>query len=211
MMTIPTKPNINDSSFFERHKTDKYFHACDDHLDVYSRYVELLNSLDFRAYILVLNKKTEYFNELIENKSEKEIYNDLVFKLLYDRLLKRKNSINLLTFERLNNKLNKEKEEKEDVIFNINKALKDKVLIESDLNFSVEIKDKNDSLLSVVDYVIHIIGRLYEGKNGKVENYMKHNFRLIEPKIALILDIASNVYHKPRTEKIDIEKLFIKN
>ena len=49
--------SINDSAFFERHRTNKYFHACDDHLDVYSRYVELLNSLDFRAYILVLNKK----------------------------------------------------------------------------------------------------------------------------------------------------------
>ena len=147
----------------------------------------------------------------MKDKSEKEIYNDLIFKLLYDRLLKRKNSINLLTFERLNNKLNKEKEEKESIIFNINKVLKDKALIKSDLNFSVKIEDKNDPLLSIVDYVIHIIGRLYEGKNGKVENYMKHNFRLLEPKIALILDIANNKYYKPRTEKINIENLFINN
>ena len=132
--------NINNSAFFERHRTNKYFHACDDHLDVYFRYIELLNSLDFRAYVLVLNKKTEYFNELMRDKSEKEIYDELIFKLLYDRLLKRKNSINLLIFERLNNKLNKEKEEKEGIIFNINKVLQGKALIESDLNFSVEIK-----------------------------------------------------------------------
>jgi len=38
--------------------------------------------------------------------------------------------------------------------------------------------------------------KVYEGKNGKVENYMKENYRLVEPKIAafmmLLMEYSTN-------------------
>lgn len=205
------KTDLNDSAFFERHKKNKYFHACEDHLDIYARYVDLLNSLDFRAYVIVLNKKSEYFDKLIKSKSQKEIYESLVSKLLSDRLLRRRLDNHFLIFERLGNKLENEKEEKEKILDGINNTLKDKALIESDLKFSVDIRNKEEKLLSIIDYVMHIIGRLYEGKDGKVENYMKYNFELIEPKIALVVDLVKNKYFNPRKELVNINDFYIKN
>lgn len=205
------RKDLNNSAFFERHKKNKYFHACEDHFDIYMRYVEMLNSLDFRAYAVVINKKSEYFDNLVRNKTQKEVYENLIFQLLYNRLLDRKLNNHYLIFERLGDKLNSEKEEKEKIICNINKELKDRALIDSDLNYNVDVKDKEEELLSIIDYVVHIIGRLYEGKGGKVEKYMEHNFRLIEPKIALISDLVRSKYFNPRKELIDINELYINN
>lgn len=208
------KTELNNSAFFERHKKNKYFHACEDHLDIYSRFVEMLNNLDFRAYIVVLNKTTKYFKELIKIKDKEEICEQLTIKLLSDRLLDKKLNNHFLTFEGAGSKLVNEKMKKEKIIRGISDYLKKKALIDSDLNFSVEIKNKDEQLLSIIDYVIHIVGRLYEGKkrdNGTigVEEYMKHNFRLIEPKIALVFDLEKNKYFVPRKDDINIDDFFI--
>jgi len=71
------------------------------------------------------------------------------------------------------------------------------------LNFELQIKDKGDELISVVDYTANIISRIFEGKRGDKgkkdkppEVYMKKNFKLIEPKIALIRDVAENKFYK---------------
>jgi len=189
------KEHIRDNLALRKHRMENGFHACENHLEIYQEFIKILFSLDFRAYIVFLDKKSGYFKELIKNCSKEEIYNKLLIHLLRPRLLKRCLNKNLLYFERQGNKMEKEKHEKEVIITQINKGLIADRLISLDLDFEVCVVEKGDTLISVVDYVLHIFSRVYN-KQGK--NYMERNFELIEPKIAVIHDIAKNEYYKLR-------------
>lgn len=188
--------DIMDNIALHGHKMDNGFHACENHPEIYQKYIELLFLLDFRAYIVVLNKSSKYFEKLIKNCTKQEIYNQLIYKLLYGRLLKRNKARNIITFERQGHKLEKERVEKESLVASIGDKLKSKHLIESDIEFEVSIVGKDDVLISMVDYVLHIFGRVYGGSD---KAFIKRHFELIEPKIGMVLDVATDKYHKLRS------------
>jgi hypothetical protein len=188
---------IKDSIVLNGHSMKNGFHACENHPEIYQTYIELIFSLDFRAYVVVLDKRSGYFKQLIKNNTNKEIYNKLLFSLFEKRFLKRSLENNIVVFERQGNKLHEEKREKEKLLQTISEKLKINFAISSDINFEVNIVGKDNVLVSVIDFVLHIISRVYD-RDG-VANYMKRNFELIEPKIGLIFDAANNKYYKLRT------------
>ena len=85
------KENIKNSAYFFRYKEDfeKYgFHASTNHFDIYGKFVELLNTLNFRAYVVLIDKTNGDFS--VTSEQYKEYYFSLLKTLLKDRLLKRK-------------------------------------------------------------------------------------------------------------------------
>lgn len=79
------------------------------------------------------------------------------------------------------------------------------------ISYEVQILEKNEDLLiGIVDYMNHVVCKIYEGRNGKQDNYMKLNYELLEKKIALIYDIAKGEFIKSRKKGLNIEDSFIK-
>lgn len=179
------------------------FHACENHFDIRAKFYGLLPLLNFRAYILVLRKETNYFKSLKgENLTDVEIYDRCIQKLLYDRLLKNRNHNNILIFEQFGNKNQKREKEIELIINNIkNEIYKNHEL---KIIYNLQIKDKSEILLSITDYINYIIHRLVEKEPP--EERMLQNFQLVEPKIGLLYLMDSDIFYS-RKNKINIDDI----
>lgn len=218
---LKLEKEILESKFFSRHKKNfsrEGFHASTNHMDIYTRFVNLLNTQNYRAYFVLLNKKTEYFENINEKYLKEEIYDYLLSILLKDRLLRRKDYSNSLVFEQnlptpTPTRITRRTQQIELIINNINKELKNNDLISTDLKYSVSVHKKDDRILSTIDYLNNIVSYIFGGKNENdkfvVHNYMKENYKMLEPKIGLIYDIANNIYYNPRNKKVDIEEVYI--
>lgn len=212
------KTSILNSGYLNRFRKEFLktgFHACSNHLDIYGRFVALLPRLNFRYFALILNKQSEYYSTLVKTKSKEDIYDGLLKSLLKDRLLKRIDDTNTISVEQnLSNpsesRVNTRKKQLVSIISELNNNVIKKKTTGKSLQYEVFVQDKNNQpLFSIVDYMNHIVMKIYEGKHGKVENYMKENFRLIEPKIGCIHDVANKTFHKPRKKGIDIDSSFV--
>lgn len=182
---------IDHNPVFANYSMKNGFHACENHPEVYNKYMELIYSLDFRAYILMIDKKTDYFEGLASDLSKQDIYNKSVFQLLYGRLMKRCLDKNILFFEGQGNKRVSEAREKESLILNINKTLLSNHKIKENIDFEVNIIGKEDINISLIDYVLHITHRYYRGDNG---DHIQKNFVLIKQKIGLLIDVSNKKY-----------------
>lgn len=209
---------IKNTAYLRRHLQSflkSGFHACRNHPDVYARFVELLSTMNFRAYAVLVNKHTEYFQQIVGSQSKEQIYDYLVKDLLRDRLLGQSDSFYHLFFEQnlsrpTGRALRNRETQLSSIIESISDDLLARKLIRSRLTFRVTVQNKKgQKLFSTVDYVNHIIMKVYEGKNGKVENFMKDNYRLIEPKIGCIHDVTSRNFIVPRKKELDIERSFV--
>jgi hypothetical protein len=210
--------DLDNDMFYLRHKKQilkEGFHACSNHPDIYAHFVRFIHALNFRGYFIVLDKTSEYFKKITTTKTPDLIYNDCIIKLLRDRLIKRKLDINHLVFEQnLSNpspgRLEKRKLEIINLIDELNEDFAQRGLIRNNIKFSIELATKTENILSIVDYVSHVLCKVFEGKNGKVENFMKENYQLIEPKIACIHLVDKNIYIKTRNRSLDIDNVLIK-
>jgi len=209
---------INNRGYYNRHRSkfrETGFHASTNHPDIYGQFVALLPRLNFRYYALILDKRSEYYLVTISSKSKEEIYDNLLKLLLKDRLLKRKGAINNIYFEQnlpnpTTTRITMRVKQLMSIISEIDNELINKKLLSENLQFEVRVENKKTQpLFPVVDYMNHIVMKVYEGKNGKVEIYMKENYQLVEPKIGCIYDVARRIFHKPRKKGIDIDSIFV--
>jgi hypothetical protein len=195
---------LNDPYFaFERNKfKNQGFHAAENHPDIRARFYRLIYSLNIRAYLLLLDKSSFFFRNLKENGlSNWDIYNKCIEKLFYDRLLKTKHHKNILIFEQYGNKVNNWSKNLnktiETVCEDIYKKEKRKI------TYEVIVKDKSEKLLSIIDYLNFLFVQFYE--KNEIKNRMVENFKIIEPKIALIYKMDKDeFYHK--NNRINIYK-----
>lgn len=177
------------------------FHASTNHPDIYSKFVSILNTLNFRSYFVLIDKSKPKFDEMLER--EKDIYYFILKKLIKDRLLKLKDENVHIVLEQSTTKKNIENKSISVVLEEINKTLLEDGLISKPINITYNIQGKNEDMgVDVIDYVNHII---YTAKVGDKEGnkYPGHieNLRLVEPKIALISDLINNRYFEGRKEK----------
>ena len=169
---------------FERLKFAKEgFHACENHFDIRARFYNLISILNIRAYVLIINKHSDFFKKLIsDNKKPEIIYYILIEKLLKDRLIKHRINHNVLIFEQYGSKPLKWKKDIEEIIEKIKISIKDSFRI--DLSYKVLVHTKDDVNIAIIDYINYLFIQFYE--NRKVEERMLQNFKIIEPKIGLI-------------------------
>jgi Protein of unknown function (DUF3800) len=216
------KEDIKNSAYhFGRDTGDfekKGFHASTNHPDIYGRFVELLNTLNFRAYVVLVDKTSPKFSDAIKQHSN---FNSFILKtLLKDRLLKRKDKKIHIVLEQSLGKKNLEKSKLDFLIKDINSSLLKEGLITNSIDVTTDIQGKNeDAGIDVVDYVNNIIFNNTKVGSKKVGffnkiilNYFKiiksddkskrnrHNLVLIEPKVALVYDFLKGSYFGGRKE-----------
>ncbi len=206
------------SQFYSRHWKNlkkEGFHASTNHIDIYSRFVNLIPTLNFRSYFIVYDKThPDYLSQL--NKTGPSImYDQALFKLLKDRLLKQKFSKHNIIIEQNLAKqtttsfLNRVTEI-DKIIAQIQDWMQTKGYLKSSekIHFTVELATKENKCLSLIDYLLHILGQVYVGNiEKKYLPYMRENLRLIEPTIASIHDVFNNLYISPRKQSIDLTSL----
>lgn len=167
-------------AFVERINSEG-FHAVENHPDIRTHFYKILPLLDYRSYFVILDKKSDFYNNLKSEKSEFEIFEYSLRKLLKDRIVKNKNDKNIFYFEQIDIKGK-----------SLNRILNDffKSMSFAD-NCEYYIVDKTEENLSVVDYLNYIFIQILNGLkkvkkvNSKYDR-MKLNFDLVSSKIGLI-------------------------
>ncbi len=197
------KEMIKNSAYFFRHKENfekEGFHASTNHPDIYAKFVELLNTLNFRAYVVFADKTSDSFSEAI--KQHPDFYSFLLKILLKDRLLKRRDEKIHIVLEQNTTKRTIEKAAVAAVLKEVNDSLISEGLITHPIDVTFGIQGKNeDAGVDVVDYVNHVIYTAKVGdKNGVPQTRYKENLALIEPKMALVRDLLNKRYYEGRKE-----------
>jgi hypothetical protein len=186
---------------YERKKFIKEgFHGCDNHPDIKSRFFNLVATLNVRFYILILKKDSSFFEKMKEDKlTSVEIYNICINKLLSDRLTKTRNDNNVIVFEQYGSKPNNWLKNVQNVLKGTISKIDNK--FGKNISYEVQVHDKSDLNLSVIDYINHIFVQFFE--KGSIQNRMRQNFEIIEPKIALIYKMDKDLFYD-KNNKIDI-------
>ena len=161
-----------------------------------------------------MDKRSEYYLKTKGTRSKEEIYDDMVKSLLKDRLIKRKRDYNKIYFEQnLSNptefRISARQKQLQSLVESLSKEIMRNGLISKNLQYEISVQNKKaQSLFTIVDFMNHIVLKIYEGKEGKVERFMKENYRLVGPKIGCIHDIACGIFNKPRKKEIDVDSTF---
>ena len=159
------------------------FHATENHPDIRALYYKLLPFLNYRAYFLVVDKKSDYFIKLKSEKDECEIFELFLKKLIIDRIKGNKEDKNIFYFENIEIP----KKSFRNILNDIFESLDDTF----DCEYSIE--EKTMVNLSVIDYLNYI---LYIVLNNipKINDRMEKNFNLVAPKIGLINILNKNIF-----------------
>ncbi len=189
---VKLKEELRSSLYYDKFK-DKIakqgFHATENNMDMRADLYKLLPLLDYRAYFVITNKKSDYFIRNINKMDESEYFAHSLRKLIYDRIVANKRDKNIFYFETI--KLQKKSlEQNLDDIFG-----------KLDSNFDIEyhIVGKEEENLAIIDYLNFIFYHLFTEENPMPR--MKLNFDLVSPKIALVNFIHQNIFFGRKRSK----------
>ena len=159
----------------------KGFHASANHFDIRAKYYSTLHSLNFRTYSVIVDKCCSKFNDLV---SRRRAYYEILFVLLYKRILSNRQFHNFIILEEYGKKPHNHLKNATLIVEDIIQQIKGKY----DINpvVEIEVHDKSDINLSMVDYMNYV---LFQMLSPKPCDRMKGNFSLIEPKIGLVHSI----------------------
>ena len=180
-------------------KTTKwYLHARTDQLEIRSKFIELLRTMDdFESYHVIGRKKLSTFQNK-HNSNENEFYFDLVFHLLQDRLSDEKFFYHIFLSDRNGNSLSHLKNA-------INKAIeRDNKLRTKKLNIRFEctiVQSRLTPELSIVDYLLWSLQRCI--LTDEIRFY-----KALEEKYNLIIDLYDSEH--PETNYYNKENKFAK-
>ncbi|PCH91314.1 MAG: hypothetical protein COB85_09275 [Bacteroidetes bacterium] len=195
---------INSPYFaFEREKfIEQGFHASENHFDIRARFFNLISTLNIRSYILLLSKNSSFFKKLIDQGLDaNQIYNLCIEKLMTDRLTKTRHDHNTIIFEEYGSKLSKWVTNVEEVIAKVDGKIQK--YYGTKLSYQVEVHSKEDSNLAIIDYLNFLFVQFFE--HSKVEQRMVENFKIIEPKIAMVYKMDQDLFYDSKT-RIDVNK-----
>ena len=175
------------------------FHATENNMDMRADVYKLLPLLNYRAYIVLINKDSDYFRHLKSSSEEHEIFQYSLKKLVIDRIHKNKGDKNIFLFEQIQ----------------IAKKSLKTILAEIFSQFYLEhdceyhIVGKEEENMGVIDYINFVFHQLLSEDKPMIR--MKQNFDLIQPKIGVINILNNNVYlsrKKPEHHQIMLDNLY---
>jgi hypothetical protein len=174
------------------------FHATENNFDMRADFYKLLPLLDYRSYFVVINKNTDYFRELKNNKEEHEIFKYSLEQLLLDRISRNKGDRNIFIFEQI------------EISKKSLKAILDEIFDSLDDSHNCEFKivGKEEENLGVVDYLNYIFFHILSA--GDTKPRMKQNFNIVAPKIAIVKLLHNKVYlsrKKKQIHKVTLDNL----
>lgn len=199
---LKLKNEIRNSLYYDefRDKIVKQgFHATENNMDMRADLYKLLPLLDYRAYFVITDKNSVFFQEKMKTMDESEFFAHSLKKLIKDRIVANKNDKNIFYFETI--KLSK-------------KSLKqnlDDIFGKLDSQYDCEyyIVGKEEENLAIVDYLNFIFYHLFTDE--KPMQRMKQNFDLVSPKIAVVNFIHKNIFlsrKKPDDFKVSLKNLY---
>lgn len=180
-------------------KSLRSFHAKDDCPEVREKVYKLIKSLDFKAQFVVARKRPEIFKKR-HNNNENTFYNELVSRLMENRLHQNDNTIYFSKRGSKNRQVHLEQ------------AIRSAVLsFESKHNTKIETATKiliqvptDEPCLQIIDYMNWALQRAYTAKDMRYLSF-------IDEKISFICDIydfdkyPKNFYSK--SNKFDINRI----
>lgn len=164
---------------------EKLFHYCEDNILVKEKYISLLRSLQFEAFIIFVKSEKHM------KKKEYQRYYYKIFSTIMSNILKRYKLYNNYINVEENSKITKQKLEE-------NLSKKAGLLL-----FNIEVLKKEEILLSIPDYMMGIfrdcmkkdftdqISKLKSGQKLKEENKLNE----IIDKIRLVIDLDNSKYY----------------
>lgn len=174
------------------------FHATENHIDMRTSVYKVLPLLDYRAYFVITNKKSEFFKEFMKEKDESEFFKYSLKKLIKDRITKNKNDINIFYFETIE----LQKKSLKTVLNELFEELKN-------INeYEYHIVGKEEENMGIIDYLNYLIFHVIS-KDLPMER-MQHNFKLVAPKIALIALPHNGIFlsrKKPKKFEVSLDNL----
>ncbi len=183
--------------FVERIKKEG-FHATENNLDMRADFYKLLPLLEYRAYFVIINKETEYFKKMLQEKEEHGIFEYSIRKLLADRIKRNKGCRNIFIFEHI--QISKK---------SLNTILTDFFnSLDKPNDCEFKIVGKEEENMGVIDYLNFLFNHILS--DPKPMQRMKQNFNLIAQKIGVINLLNNNVYlsrKKKLNHQVDLTNL----
>lgn len=164
------------------------FHATENHPDIRAEVYKRIDAMNMRLFSLILDKDSETYNDIRSRwVSDEAVYSFLIKKLLSKRLVSERNNKLHIVLEEYGSKIMAHR--------NNMMAIVDAIDHHYGLNLSydLDVCSKNNIVLSVVDYINYILYQLLNGSSNNKRMY--DNYKLIQPKIALLHDLHNNQYY----------------
>ncbi|MEW6617629.1 MAG: DUF3800 domain-containing protein [Patescibacteria group bacterium] len=202
---------IEHSAILSRHWKDfrKHgFHASENHPDIYLRFINLLNTIDFRAYFIFIEKGSQ-FEEMVPRVGKELFYDEFIKIILIDRIIKDEGYIVLNFEQNLPNQKKqsireRQKELREVISETIRRAYLKKKNITKKPVVRINLRNKkSEPRLAVADYMGHVLFSYLNKKEGNETMYVR-NYELLEKKIGLIHNYITKDFYQPRKKPLII-------
>lgn len=182
---INLKTHLSTEIYYEDFKKqilEKGFHATENSMDVRAELYKLLPLMNYRAYFVITNKKSEFFRSIMKTKDESEFFAYSLKKLLKDRLTANKNDKNIFYFETIQLKKKSLKNVLDDFFSTF----------DSSYEIEYHIVGKDEENLAIVDYLNFIFNYLLTDKKPILR--MEQNLKIVSPKIAIVHLLHKNIF-----------------
>ncbi len=170
------------------------FHAVDNHPDIRKEFYDNLIDLNWRAFFVVINKESDYYQELSQ-KEDDEIFTISLRMLIDNRIRKRKEDINIFKFETIEFS----KKSLNSILGKIFDTLP------KEYNCSYDIVGKEEINMSIIDYLNYILFQLLSTKKQNIR--MEQNFNIFAPKVALIHMPHCKAYLSNSNDTLSLENI----
>lgn len=189
---IDLKKNIKEQVYYTHYLEDferMGFHATENHPDIKAELYKILPYMNFRAYFVIINKKSEFYKNLNREIHNYEIFEKSLRKLIKDRIKSiRGKAKNKFVFEEISIPTK-----------SLNQMLQDYFSDEKmrKYNCDYRIAPKNEENLAIIDYLNYIIYTILT--KGSLKTKMEENFDLIKEKIGSINILHNDVFLSRRS------------
>lgn len=176
---------LTDSLYYEGLKErilDEGFHATENNIDMRADVYKLIPLLDYRAYLVITKKDSDFFRLKMKNMDESDYFEYSLKQLIMDRISAHKEDRNIFFFETIQ----LTKRSLKEILDNLFASLSKKYDCE------YKIVGKEEENMGIVDYINFLFFHILE--EAKPWPRMQANVNLVSPKIAIIKYLHNNTF-----------------
>lgn len=173
---------------FKKRILKEGFHATENNPDMRADVYKLIPLLDYRAYIVITKKESDFFKTKMSSMDESDYFEYSLRQLIMDRIYSHKEDKNIFFFETIQLKKRSLKKIIED-LFN-------SLPVEYDCEYKIVGKEEEN--MGIVDYLNFLFNHIFEDENPW--SRMKQNISIVSPKIAIIKYLHNNIFLSRKKE-----------
>lgn len=200
---ILSDPEMSGNIESIRNEGLKSFHYTTDHIEVKSRFIELMSSLNFDAYVTFVRK-----SEIVGDNSKIYLLKKMLTSLLAQRVLNNHYKEIHIVYERFDEGSQAVEDSFSDELVKLGQELLHEYNTKIE-DMTITFEDKSELCLSLSDYVCGIIS-VYINKKLKNEpvkdSFEERSYNRISGKIRMINDLTRKKFYS-RRDPFDIESI----